>query len=85
MTEVEVRIAVMGTEAEKSGLSWRLGFENLPPFLKYQKSETANENIYEISTASVARCAPSTGSVTPNTSTQPSTTMTESSKSSITL
>ena len=62
---MEVLIAVMGREAEKRGFNCFLGFTNLPPFLKYQNSETINENIYEISTARVALCAPSTGSATP--------------------
>ncbi len=63
--EVEVRIAVMGVDAASKGFSWGFGFTSLPPFLKYQKSETINEKTYETSTAIVALRAPITGSVTP--------------------
>ena len=39
-----MRIAVMGNDAFISGFNCLNGFAGLPPFIKYQAVDTANEN-----------------------------------------
>ena len=81
--DVEVRMAVIGMAEAKRGFICFLGFTNFPPCVRYHPTDTIKENMYEISTATVARYAPSVGVAAVNTSIVPSITMTLSSASSM--
>ena len=85
MSEVAVRMNVIGADETNSGFNSDFGKESRPPFVKYAISEAENEKTYDIKTAYIARFAPFIKSVENLTRTTPAATITISSNSSIRL
>ncbi len=43
ISELEVRIPVMGSADDSRGLNWRFGFLNFPPFTKYHTADSEKD------------------------------------------